>query len=244
MKTAHYLLLLLSLFTSGVTLADPPLNHRADRYRELYLNSPITDAPPEKSEEPEVNDLPDWVLVGVTKYVTGTKIRLMNVKDRSRLVIPSPEATELGFSVKGVVQDRNYIENTVVTLKKGGIVGEVRFDPKFLVLKKVAGPSSAPSPRAEGRQAVNPNARPATNRPPTPPGVGTQNTRANRTNPNPPRTGQAPPPARGANGAQPNSSNPRSPGSTNIPRPSASPAPASTPRSAPKRTRYVPRPRG
>ena len=51
--------LLLALFTSGLALASPPENFRADRYKDLYLNSPITDAPPEKIIVKEATDLPD-----------------------------------------------------------------------------------------------------------------------------------------------------------------------------------------
>lgn len=231
-------LLILLLLTGGFLLADPPQNHRSDRYRELYLNSPITDPPPEQVAEPEVNDLPDWVLVGVTKYLTGTVVKIMNVKDRTRVVIPSAEASELGFSVQNVVQDRNFIDHTVVTLKKGSAVGEVRFDPQFLVLKKVAAPapsSSANASRSGGRQNRNTDAR-STNQPPTPPGARSSNNAAA----SPPRPGQ----------------NPRAPRTRRIPPPqgpsaASSPAAASSGSTAPatpatpaKRTRYVPRPRG
>lgn len=85
----------------------------------------------------------------------------MNIKDRTRIRIPSPEATEMGFAIKEVKQFRNFIEETVVTLKKGKETGEVRFDPKFLVLKKVAGPTTnKPKPQTNGNKPPEKTARP------------------------------------------------------------------------------------
>ena len=234
MKSLHSLLSVFLLCTSGLSLADPPQNRRADRYRDLYLNSPITDPPPVEVAEPEVNDLPDWVLVGVTKYLDRTKVQIMNIKDRTRVVIPSQEATELGFSVKDVTQDRNYLKNTVVTLQKGNATGEVRFDPKFLVLKKVAGPSGAsPRPaspqnrnanRGNNRNAnanANPNAnRRSANQPPSLPGARSSNNQ-NAT----PRPRAVPQPSSAQN---PSTSSPSSNRNSRTPT---------------RRTRYVPRPK-
>jgi len=178
--------LLLTVLTTGVVLATPPKTHSASRYRDLYLDSPITDDPlPDVVESPP-SDLPDWVLVGLTKFVNKTEVEIMNKKDRSRVIIPSKEASELGFEIKSVVQDRNYLDNSVVTLKKGKDTGEVRFDPKFLVLKKVAG---TPARGANSsRNTSTPNGRTntgrtntRTNTPPVP-GARTGNTSTNRTN--------------------------------------------------------------
>jgi hypothetical protein len=108
-------------------------------------------------------NLPDWVLVAVSKYVGKTEIEVMNIKDRTRVRIPGPAATEMGFEIKEVKQSRNFIEETVVTLKKGNETGEVTFDPKFLVLKKAAGPSVAKGAPAPGKTDNK-----QTNRPPTP----------------------------------------------------------------------------
>ncbi len=214
--------LLLTLFTSSLVLAAPPQNHRSDRYKDLYLNSPMTDEPIKEDPIPEVDELPDWVLVGVTKYVNSTKVQIMNIKDRTRLVIPSKEASEAGFSVKEVVQDRNYLKNTVVTLQKGKSTGEVRFDPKFLVLKKVAGPTAAKSQRPGGTQNKKTTANARTgNQPPTPPGVRTSTNKANGGRTSPAKPGTVPQPTT----------------STTTKKPSTSSS------SSTKRTRYVPRPK-
>jgi hypothetical protein len=67
----------------------------------------------------------------------------------------------MGFAIKEVKQFRNFIEETVVTLKKGKETGEVRFDPKFLVLKKVAGPTTnKPKPQTNGKKPPEKGARP------------------------------------------------------------------------------------
>lgn len=178
--------LLLSVITAGVVFADPPKTHSASRYRELYLSSPMTDPPlpPEKEEGPP-SDLPDWVLVGLTKYVDKTEIEIMNKKDRSRVKIPSVEASEMGFRVKSVVQDRNYLDDSVVILQKGKDTGEVRFDPKFLVLKKVAGaPARTPARTAnQQRSGTTQNRRTTQGRtPPVPGRTNTGRTRGTTTN--------------------------------------------------------------
>lgn len=206
--------LLFTLLATGVVLAAPPKTHSASRYRDLYLNSPITDPPPPPVvEEGPPSDLPDWVLVGLTKFVNKTEVEIMNVKDRSRVIIPSKEASELGFEVKSVVQDRNYLDNSVVTLKKGKDTGEVRFDPKFLVLKKVAGAPArgANSSRNNAtRNGRSNNTR--TNTPPVP-GSRTGNTSTNRTS------------SRGATTTNRGTTNGNT-SRTNIPRPSNVPQPS------------------
>ena len=154
---------LLTIFTGGLAFAAPPTVHRSDRYKDLYLNSAITDPPPPEDVIDVPENLPDWVLVAVSKYVGKTEIEVMNIKDRTRVRIPGPAATEMGFEIKEVKQSRNFIEETVVTLKKGNETGEVTFDPKFLVLKKAAGPSVAKGAPAPGKTDNN-----KTNRPPTP----------------------------------------------------------------------------
>jgi hypothetical protein len=221
MKLSHTLLL--SLFSASFALAAPPENHRADRYKDLYLNSPITDPP--IVEEPDVGPsaIPDWVLVGVTKYVSGTKVQIMNMKDRSRIVIPSKEATEGGFSIIEVVQDRNYLKNTVVTLQIGKDKGEVRFDPKFLVLKQVAGPTAASS-KTPSSSKTESSSR-TSNQPPTPPGVKTPTSTTNRSGSTPPQPGAVPQPSTSA--ATSSSTKTSTSGSS----------------SSSKRTRYVPRPK-
>lgn len=141
MKT--FLSLSLFFVSLATALADvPPRSPTASRYSDLYTNSAFTDPPPVEEGPEIINDLPDWVLIGLSKYVDGTKVRLMNKKDRTRVTIPSKEATEMGFSVKEIQQDRNFIKNAVVRVQKGGMSGEVRFDPQFLVLRKSAAPTA------------------------------------------------------------------------------------------------------
>ena len=153
--------LLLTILTGGLAFAAPPTSHRPDRYKELYLKSALTDPPEVITNDPEPENLPDWILVAVSKYVGKTEVEVMNIKDRTRIRIPSPEATEMGFAIKEVKQFRNFIEETVVTLKKGKETGEVRFDPKFLVLKKVAGPTTnKPKPQTNGKKPPEKAARP------------------------------------------------------------------------------------
>lgn len=139
MKSLKYFFL--ATIVAGTAFADPPRSPSPSRYKVFYEKSAFTDPPPEEIEEEIPSDLPDWVLVGLSKYVDGVKVKLMNKKDRTRVTIPSREATDMGFSIKEVKQDRNFIDEAVVTVMKGGKVGEVRFDPQYLVLKKVAGPA-------------------------------------------------------------------------------------------------------
>ena len=153
---------LLTIFTGGVAFAAPPGRSKSLKdYEVLYTKSAITDPPEVITNDPEPENLPDWILVAVSKYVGKTEVEVMNIKDRTRIRIPSPEATEMGFAIKEVKQFRNFIEETVVILKKGKETGEVRFDPKFLVLKKVAGPTTnKPKPQANGKKPPEKAARP------------------------------------------------------------------------------------
>ncbi len=170
--------ILLTIFAGGLAFGAPPTVHRSDRYKDLYLNSAITDPPKVEPVDSGPDELPDWILVAVSKYVGKTEVEVMNIKDRTRVRIPSAEATEMGFKIKEVKQSRNFIEETVVTLEKGNESGEVTFDPKFLVLKKAAGPSTAKGKSPNGKPTTN-----KTNRPPTPgrppiPGRSSGNTKS------------------------------------------------------------------
>lgn len=217
--------LLITAFAGGLALAAPPQNHRADRYKDLYLKSAITDPPVVIEDDPEVNDLPDWVLVAVGKTRSGApEVRIMNIKDRTRITIPSPEASEAGFKIVKVENSRNYLDDSVVTLKKGGIEGEVRFDRKFLVLKKVAGPTinKGQRPGIGAKTGTRTNGRTGS-QPPTPPGVGSK---AKSTTP--PKPGSVPQPG---SVAQPSTSA------------TATKTNSSSSSSKSKRTRYVPRPK-
>lgn len=200
----------------GPAFAEVPRSPRPDRYKDLYQRSAFCD-PPEVEVGPEIpNDLPDWVLVGLSKYTNGVKVKLMNKKDRSRVTIPSPEATEMGFAIEDVKQDRNFIDEAVVTVRKGPVSGEVRFDPQFLVLKAVAG---APAAAQQGRGAPAPT-KPGTV--PTPPTPG-------QPKPTPPTASRT--------------STPPTPGK--VPRPTTSPSqvrPTSN-SNTPTRRRYIPRSR-
>jgi hypothetical protein len=153
---------LLMILAGGVAFAAPPgRSKNLKDYEVLYTKSAITDPPEVITNDPEPENLPDWILVAVSKYVGKTEVEVMNIKDRTRIRIPSPEATEMGFAIKEVKQFRNFIEETVVTLKKGKETGEVRFDPKFLVLKKVAGPTTnKPKPQTNGKKPPEKAARP------------------------------------------------------------------------------------
>ena len=189
-----------------------PRSPRPDRYKDLYLNSAFTDPPPEEPKDEIKNDLPDWVLVGLSKYTYGVKVKLMNKKDRSRVTIPSPEATKMGFAIKEVKQDRNFIADAVVTVRKGTVEGEVRFDPQFLVLKKAGGAATAA--RGKGATPPKPGSVPkvAVPKPRTPA------TTANRKQRTPPIPGSKPKPsASGSRGTSTQSTKP------------------------PKRRRYIPR---
>ena len=155
--------ILLTLFADGFAFGAPPTVHRSDRYKDLYLNSAITDPPEVEIVDSGPDELPDWILVAVSKYVGKTEVEVMNIKDRKRVRIPSAEATEMGFKIKEVKQARNFIEDTVVTLEKGNESGEVTFDPKFLVLKKAAGPSPVKGKSTNGKPTSS-----KTNRPPAP----------------------------------------------------------------------------
>ena len=178
--------ILTSLIVSVVTAsAAPPKPFPVSRYRALYTNSPMTDPPPPKQIEEEVSELPDWILVGVSKMVDRTEVEIMNKKDRSRVVIPSKTATEMGFRIKEIVQDMSYIENAYVVLEKGKHKGEVRYDAKFLTLKKVAqttnsnqGNRANANPRNSNQRNQRGNsANTNRNTPPVPGGRNPSNTR-------------------------------------------------------------------
>lgn len=180
--------LLFTLFLAGTIFADTPKSPRPDRYKDLYLRSAFTDPPIVKPPDAKPDDLPDWVLVGLSKYVDGVKVKLMNKKDRTRVTIPSKEATEMGFSIKEVTQDRNFIDDAVVTIRKGNNEGEVRFDPQFLVLKKVAG---APG----GAKGSSKKTSSQTKRPPIP---GRTTNPSSRSSKSPPLPGSVPRPSTGS----------------------------------------------
>lgn len=203
----------------GLSLAQaaPPENYPASRYIDLYRNSPFTDKP-EIIDEPDVpNTLVDWTMVGLRKSADSVVVTLLNTKDRNeRIRIPSKEATEMGFAIREVKYERNFFESEVV-LQKGIHTGKVTFDPKFLVLKAVSGPSTQKG-NPPANNPGNNNGRPTP--PPTPGGA-------------PPVPGSSP------------SSNTTAPGNVPIPTPTprTNPSTNSTSSKSSGRTRYVPRPK-
>ncbi|MDA7879785.1 hypothetical protein N9A60_02050, partial [Akkermansiaceae bacterium] len=75
------------ILAGGVAFAAPPTSHRPERYKDLYLNSALTDPPEVITNDPEPENLPDWILVAVIKYVGKTEVEVMNIKDRTRIRI-------------------------------------------------------------------------------------------------------------------------------------------------------------
>ena len=227
----HQTILLLTTLTAGLAFAAPPETFRADRYKDLYLNSPITDPPlrPETPEE-EPSDLPDWTLVAVGKNRSGRpEVRIMNMKDRTRITIPGPDATEAGFSIVDIVNSRNYLADSVVTLRKGGVTGEVRFDKKFLVLKKVSAPTNRANQQRSNTGGSNKNARNTNSRSGQPPLPGGTRTTGKTGTSQTTRSAVPQPTSSRATATQ---------GSA-----SSKPSSSSSKSSSTKRTRYVPRPK-
>jgi len=217
--------LLLTSFASGLALADPPATFRPDRYKDLYLKSAITDPPPPVVPEDVPTDLPDWTLVAVGKTRTGApEVRIMNMKDRSRITIPSPAASEAGFAIVNIENSRNYLKDAVVTLKKGNAEGDVSFDTKYLVLKKVAAPTGASANRSNGNKTPDRNKKGGV---PLPPGTKTTGGTKANTPPTPP--GAIP---------KPTTSKPAGASTTSTKSKTKSSGSTKT-----KRTRYVPRPK-
>lgn len=137
---------LLSFLFCAVTAAtlhadEPPETYIPSRYYDLWRNSPFTDPPPVEEKEEVKNDLEDWVLMGVRKYKDSQIVTVVNSKDRAqRVEIPGSDANELGFAILEVKMARSFL-NTEVHLQKGPHRGWVQYDPKFLVVKRAAGPS-------------------------------------------------------------------------------------------------------
>lgn len=137
--TMKLFLILFSLSHFSALAVEPPQNYNNSRYYHLWQNSLVTDKPDPVKQEEVPNDLQDWVLVGTRKTLTGRQVTIMNTKDQSRrLVVPSQEATDLGFSILEVKQDPGNFTRTEVKLKKGGFNGWVKYDQQFLALKKAA----------------------------------------------------------------------------------------------------------
>ena len=223
-------LLSILIFAMGcsLALAAPPENYPASRYIDLYRNSPFTDAPPVEVVDDVPNDLVDWTMVGLRKSVDSVVVTLLNTKNRNeRIKIPSKEASEMGFAIREVKYERNFL-NSEVILQKGIHTGKVTFDPKFLVLKAVAAPAGQKVAPASN---LTPNTR--GNTPPVPGGA-------------PPVPGGAPPVPGGAPPVPGSTPTPTSAPSTGskVPVPTATPAATNvSSKKSTGRTRYVPRPK-
>lgn len=126
----------LSALISSLGAVEPPKTYPANRYYTLWQNSPITDKPLPPIVD-EVNDLEDWVLVGLEEYTTGKVVTIVNKKDPSlRLRVPGPSDESKEFTVLEVKRGESGFMDTTVTLQKGKNRGEVSFDSKYLVLRK------------------------------------------------------------------------------------------------------------
>lgn len=210
---------LLSLLFCAVTAAtlqadEPPETYIPSRYYDLWRNSPFTDPPPVEEKEEVKNDLEDWVLMGVRKYKDSQIVTVVNSKDRAqRVEIPGSDANELGFAILEVKMARSFL-NTEVHLQKGPHRGWVQYDPKFLVVKRAAGPSK--SSKTSSKQPPRPGST-SQSKPPIPGGSRTPSK----------STGKPSPPS--APGSKPTTSSTGTKGTSTPPKKS--------------RVRYVPRPK-
>ena len=162
---------------------EPPETYIPSRYYDLWRNSPFTDPPPVEEKEEVKNDLEDWVLMGVRKYKDSQIVTVVNSKDRAqRLEIPGSDANELGFAILEVKMARSFL-NTEVHLQKGRHRGWVKYDPKFLVVKRAAGPSkSSKSSKTSGKQPPRPGSS-TQRKPPVPGGSRTPSKSTGRPSP-------------------------------------------------------------
>ena len=210
------LLIFLFCAVTAVTLQadEPPETYIPSRYYDLWRNSPFTDPPPVEEKEEVKNDLEDWVLMGVRKYKDSQIVTVVNSKDRAqRVEIPGSDANELGFAILEVKMARSFL-NTEVHLQKGPHRGWVQYDPKFLVVKRAAGPSK--SSKTSSKQPPRPGST-SQSKPPIP---GASRTPSKS-------TGKPSPPS--APGSKPTTSSTGTKGTSTPPKKS--------------RVRYVPRPK-
>ena len=126
-----------------VCAVEPPQTYIVSRYNHLWQNSPISDPPPPPDEEGVKNDLDDWVLVGLEEYVGGHIVTLVNKKDtKERVRIPGTDEVSIDFAVLEVRMAEpeegkmsSYLDKEV-HIQKGPHRGWVKFDSKYLVLRK------------------------------------------------------------------------------------------------------------
>jgi hypothetical protein len=131
---ALFISLILILQVSAV---EPPKTYIVSRYNHLWQNSPISDPPPPPEGDDVKNDLDDWVLVGLEEYVDGKVVTLVNKKNtKERVRVPSKEELAKDFAIIEVKKSGgSYLENEV-HIQKGPHRGWVKFDSKYLVLRK------------------------------------------------------------------------------------------------------------
>ena len=165
--------LFFAVTAASVQAVDPPETYIPSRYYDLWRSSPFTAPPPEEEKEDVKNDLEDWVLMGVRKYNNSQIVTVVNSKDRAqRIEIPSKDANDLGFAILEVKMARSFL-NTEVHLQKGPHRGWVQYDPKFLVVKRAAGPQkktnsktasskTPPRPGTTGSKPPVPGSKPST----------------------------------------------------------------------------------
>jgi hypothetical protein len=168
--------IILGLLTSlGATT---PKKHPNDRYESLWSKSPFTvPAEPDPGDEPP-GELDDYLLSGVSKLPAGYFVVLMNKKKRDeRISIIPGETNPRGFKVVSVMQDPSDYKATQVMISvRGQETGMVRYDEKFLPLKR-PGLAKKPAP-------PKPGVRPQ--RPPTSSGSTSSRTTRLRRLPTPP----------------------------------------------------------
>lgn len=145
---------------SSLGAVEPPKTYPANRYYSLWQNSPVTDKPLPPPID-EVNDLEDWVLVGLEEYTTGKVVTIVNKKDPSqRLRVPGPDEASKEFTVLEVKKGEGSFMDTTVTLQKGVNRGEVAFDSKYLVLRKAPPRKPTTSKTSTARKTPTPTPTP------------------------------------------------------------------------------------
>lgn len=184
-------ILLVSVILAGFLGAvEPPVTQPANRYYSLWQNSPIT-VKPDPPVVDEVNDLEDWVLVGLEEYASGKIATIVNKKDpKIRLRIPGTGEQEQEFSILEVQKGQGSFLDTKVILQKGKHRGEVGYESKYLVIRK-----AAPRP-ANTKKPTTSNQRKTPTPTPTPKGLPGGIKSSTKTTKNAPRVRHIPKPTK------------------------------------------------
>lgn len=140
--------------------AEVPKTRPLSEYYHLWQDSPFTDKPlVEKTDSVLVNDLDDYVLLGVEVTPNGKLVVVQNIKEEGqRTTIKTWDGGSSGFKILEVQQDPNSSLSTRVLLERGTNKGWVSYDPQYLTLK------SAPAPVAAKQNENNQNRRNRGNR--------------------------------------------------------------------------------